>query len=190
MGYDPMNIWKGLYKSYAKGKHKDVHYKFTHRIIKSKELLSRYMKIKIHCEICPKVKETMEHIFLSCPRSQAIWTYVHPKIREILRTDFTRMDLILNKFPPNISIPRMQMAITIIEITMHTLWIDRNRILFERKEDHPTIEQSKHTIKRTFNKILENKFREYMPHGLVKFQNKFCHTPSIRWVGVTSQVSL
>ena len=179
MGYDPLLIWKGVHRTYAKGKHQDVHYKFLHRIIKSKCYLKRFLRINTECGSCAQA-ETIEHIFKDCYQAKAIWRAVDPTIEEILRpANFTRYDLILNKFPKNISIPKMQMVSTLIQIAMHTIWIHRNSVQFDKPEFRTTIEGSKQIIRDTFISILQKKFDEYMPNGMTKFRQNFCHTPTI-----------
>ena len=96
----------------------------------------------------------MECVTCSQKETKAIWSAVDLTIEEILRpANFKRFDLILNTFPKNISIPKMQMIINLIQITMHT-WVHNNTVQFDKAEFHPTVAGSRQRIRDMFIAIL------------------------------------
>ena len=188
LGYDPLCIWKMVYHSHAGGRYQDVHYKFLHRIIPSKEYIIKiffrrgynFRKMKITCKTCPRTLETIEHIFFNCYKAKLLWNFVYPTVYEILKTrNFKIFHLTLNKFPDNISIQKTKMVITLIQITLHTIWINRNKTLFDKVANRPTIMGSRSAILYAFYSCLKHKFQEYMPNSLAKYKENFCHTPRI-----------
>ena len=188
LGYKPECIWKLLFASYAQGCHQDVHYKLLHRVIPSKAYVSnRYGQRGLHfnrmntaCKTCPESLETNEHIFFQCEQAKSIWTYIYPTIQEILKPNkFKIFDLVLNKFPDKITIQKTKMVITLIQIALHAIWLTRNSTLFYRVQDQRTLTKNKNIIAYTFSKIFQKKLRQYMPGGLAKYRENFCHTPNV-----------
>ena len=152
--YNPDEIWKPVYISYAQGIHQDIHYKFLHRALPSKVFKSQrqnnYQQMTITCKTCPKSIETNEHIFHECKEADKILKFIYPTINEILK-------------PKN----------------FHTIWLNRNSILFDRRQDQRTFKRNKIIIYSTFSKIIKKKLKEYMPNSLDKFKANFCHTPQV-----------
>ena len=158
-----------------------------HRVIPSKIYIRdtfhnkghNFKNMKITCNLCPKSNESNEHIFHECRTAKATWSWVYPTIQDILNTNFKIFDLTLNKFPQGISMNKIKMVSTLIQITLHTIWLNRNKFLFDKVSDAPTLEGTLKQISSNFYQSIKKKFNEHMPNQLQKFRQTFCHTPKV-----------
>ncbi len=181
---NPDRMWRHVHSSYALGIYQDVHFKFLHRILPSNAYMQTrfrgpgFQNINVACPSCPNGKtETTEHIFMRCVAARPILDYIYPSLQALLGTPFKIFKLILNDFPGDTREKVPRMVITIIQITMYVIWLNRKRKRFHG-EDTP-IEQSRNTIKKHFKSVLDFKFRKHLPHRLAKFRENYCHTPQI-----------
>ena len=181
---DPETMWKHIYTSYADGWRQDIHYKFNHRILPTNAFLKHRFKGKGYenqsdiCPICQVQKETIQHLFFRCTGTRPILRYIYPSLTCLLRNkSFKIFKLVLNKFPPNTPTPVAQTCVTLVQITMHTIWGLRNEAKFNSKIK--TIEEAKSEIKSVFTDTLSRHFRKHNPGAITRFQLNFCHTPDI-----------
>ena len=181
---DPKTMWKHIFISYALGCHQDVHYRLLHRVLPTQAYMhlrfrgKGYANVDTSCQSCPNAVETNEHVFFRCRAATPLLTFIYPSIQLLLQDKpFKLFKLALNIFPAGVPVRQQQMAITILQITLHTIWRNRNKFKFESVR--PTVAESTHFIGRVFNSILQEQFDSYRNNGLVPFRNKYCHTPRI-----------
>ena len=131
------------------------------------------------CIHCPNRTENQYHVMLACAKAKSVWKYVSSTIEEILQTHSYKLpNLICGQFPSNTNDCKKKMVLTLIQIVMHSIWL--NRCSFVKKDSVlPTLRGTKNIIKNTFHKIICNKFWEMYPHKLAKFEKLFCHTPRV-----------
>ena len=181
----PDRMWKHIYASHALGAHQDVHFRFLHRILPCNDFIKNrfrgrgFHNLNSTCASCRNnVVETNEHMFFRCIPARLILHYIFPSIQILLRgKPFKIFKLVLNDFPPQIPDKSPKLVITIIQIAMYVIWNNRNKMKFHKHET--CIEESKSVINNTFATIIKRKFDQYMPHGLAKFRENYCHTPEI-----------
>lgn len=185
--YNPDVIWKLVYASFAQGRHQDIHFKYLHLKTPCKDFLRKQSEksgrtfhwSNTNCKFCPII-ENQDHIFLDCPQADLLWKYVFPAIRAILKPhSFRLQDLIAGHFHNDTNFNKRKLVLTIIQITMHTLWLNRNSFLFNKVVEHPTFRKSRNAIKLTFHRVILTQFKNHLPHQLAKFRKHFCHTPSV-----------
>ena len=185
-GCNPDNLWELVYATYALGKHQDIHFKFLHRIHKSNVFVKQrtpsmnWNQLNLKCAVCPDNIEDNEHIFFNCPAADLVWNFIYPTVQEILKPNpFKIPSLILNDFPQGTSIQKKKMVLTLIQISMHSIWMNRNKVLFDKANPQELLPLSENVIHYSFLKILKQKFREYLPNRMAKFRQDFCHTPLV-----------
>ncbi len=185
--YDKLLIWKFTYLTYSEGIHQDVYFRYLHiklptsyLIKKDKKAAGIYHSTMItSCMHCPNKTENQYHVIQGCIKAKPIWDHVYPTVTEILKTHSYKLpDLICGKFPPNVSDSKKKMVLTLIQITMHCIWHNRNAFV---KNDPilPTLKGSKSIIRNTFHNVIYTKFMDFYPNKIEKFQKLFCHTPKV-----------
>ena len=93
--------------------------KLVNKIIVSRNIFLKWERTDDgDCPIC-KVRETVEHIYFSCPRIQLIWT----NVGRIMKTRITWKKLILGFFyADNIHTKTLNLLLTIVMYTIHNAW--------------------------------------------------------------------
>ena len=77
--------------------------------------------------------ETNEHIFFQCPNAKPLWVFVKPTIMALLQEPTAKMfKCTLNIFPPNVSYERRALIVTLIQITLSQIWVNRNSLKFDK----------------------------------------------------------
>ncbi len=185
--YDSGDIWRFVYLTHSEGRHQDVHFRYLHIKLPTLYLIKKNhekagkdtFNMNVACIHCPTKVENQYHVIHQCVQAKPLWDYVYPNITEILKTHSYKLpDLICGKFPKGISDFKKRMVLTIIQITMHCIWLNRNS--FTHEDDVlPTLEGSRNIIKNTFHKVILTKLREFEPHNIDKFIKIYCHTPRV-----------
>ena len=177
-------MWKHVFTSYSLGYHQDVHYRFLHRVLPTQAYMhlrfrgKGYANMNTSCLSCPNVAETNEHIFFRCCAARPIMTFIYPSIQLLMQNKpFKLFKLALNDFPAAVPVRHQQMAITILQLAMYTIWRNRNTLKFEGTL--PPAAGSTVLIGRVFQSLLREQFDSYGPPGLIHFRTKYCHTPQI-----------
>ena len=119
---------------------------------------------KPFCNACGKT-ETLAHVFFECEEAYDIWTEIKPKISEVFECEeaydiWTEIKpkisevfegegvqcfkLALKLFPQGTTLGKRKMALTLLQIAMHQIWLNRN----SRK--HEGLKKNEHT---GFNKL-------------------------------------
>ncbi len=183
-GIEPEEMWKHIYTSHANGKQQDIHFKFIHRILPTNDFMKKRFKGRGYNQTDPKCKgctetETNEHIFFQCIHAKDLWAFIKPSIAKLLQnTPFKMFKLTMNTTHKNIALVRRKLVITLIQITLHTIWLNRNRLKF--KNEKPFIDASKRKIQNDFEYTIKNKYHNYIKKNMLeKFRKDFCHTPEI-----------
>ena len=184
LGVNPETMWKQVHISYAHGKYQDIHYRFLHRILPTNFYMKNRFKsrgfknMNPNCASCPNAQETQEHVFLECAKATPVMTYVTKSIDILLRRKpYNILDLLLNKFPNGTFLDIQRMVTGILQITMYTLWKNRNQKKFKKTDTHIT--ESKNTILKHFRSAILQEYNKLLPDTPDKFVRKFCHTPEI-----------
>ncbi len=188
--YHPDRMWKLLYYTYAYGQAQDTHYIYLHRKIPSKVDIrdnvnkkgGRSFKGDVACSVCVLHDEDQDHIIYNCCEAKRLWTFVYPTLVELLKPhSFKICDLVLGNFPAVFYFKKL-IALTLIQITMHTIWRNRNSFRFDPVNKKPTLKRSHGMIKKEFFRAIKNQYDELVKSQLVKFRNRFCHTPKVIWI--------
>ena len=107
--------------------------------------------------------------------AKRVWDLVYPTIKTLLRgTHFKITRLVVNSYLENVPLMVRRMINTILQITMHQIWLDRNLRQFESIST--PINKTRALISLTFNKVMRRTFRRI---PLAAFKAKCCHTPSV-----------
>ena len=131
----------------------------------------------MYCTTCPQNSrvENLYHLFIGCPRASEIWDVIWPSINQLTRNNpFNIQKLILNIHSTNLHINIRRMINTILQITMHRIWINRNS--WEKDHARIPLNESLARIRLAFSRAIRRKFRELSPD---KFRERYCHTPHI-----------
>ena len=119
--------------------------------------------------------ENLYHLFIGCPHASAVWDAVWPSINTLMRNNpFSIQKLILNIYTLNIHIDIRRMINTILQITMHRIWISRNS--WDKDKVRRPVNESLAHIRLAFNKAIRRRFRELSEDD---FREKYCHTRTI-----------
>ena len=129
-----------------------------------------------YCRRNNKLKiETHLHLFFDCPSAYAIWRYVRPII-ELLVPQQTKVQCFIFSFGTNmknfpISIQRLIM--TIVQLTLYHIWINRNCYSIEKKIIDQAVSMRK--IKTSFSRIVQNIFKKMCKgNNLANFRRNYC----------------
>ncbi len=187
--YHPGKMWKLVYHTYADGHEQDIHFLFLHRKVSTKMLIKQnkgrglnYNAMSTICSSCKISDEDQEHLFMECVEAQKLWDFVLPTLRELLKPhEFRIYDLILNKFPKVFHFKQL-IALTLIQITMRTIWLNRNSFRFDPISKKPSLVKSQRIIMKNFFRAINRQFEELLPNQLAKFRKRFCHTPKVIWL--------
>lgn len=176
----------------AKGRHQDVHFKWIHQIHPTNHFRfhrftggDNFRRASMFCVLCPTKAENHWHCFHKCHLAVRIWNVVWPTIRLLMRTDnFTIVRLLTNTYAQNVRLCVRRMITTILQIALHTIWINRNS--FVKDSVFPSLNLSLARMRLAFNKCVRKRFAD-LP--LAKFREFYCHTPQVcRVVGNTRVV--
>ena len=183
-GIEPDDLWKHVHTSHAHGKMQDIHYKFIHRVLPTNAFMAirfrgrGYNLQKPQCKSCGDI-ETNEHVFFRCQAARKILDYIKPTISKILENTPVRFfKLIMNTSHKNIPQVKRNLAMTLIQIAFHTIWINRNNHKYDDKI--VDFNASKAKIKNTFIDTIHTKYYQYTTQNRQhQFEPQFCHTPDI-----------
>ena len=187
-GFDPGKIWKFVYATHNPGYLQDMHFKVLHRIVPSKIFRQKrtqggrnFAREVLECKSCKGHLETNEHIFFNCKAADDIWHFLYPTLKSIMgiTTNFPVIPLILNRFPPGTPESKAKLVLTLIQIGLHAIWINRNKVLHDGEDPKKAVTDSEIIMQNTFFKVLKKRFREHMPDNLAKFKRAFCGTPAV-----------
>ena len=136
--------------------------------------------MSITCSSCNNSDEDQEHLFFNCNDASNLWDYVLPTLDPFLEPHPYRIyDLVLNKWPSNITYHKKLVALTLVQITMRALWVHRNLVRFASPGNKPSIRATWNSIKCNFTKAIHLQLNQMYPDELEKFKTRFCHTPRI-----------
>ena len=175
-------MWKGVYKSHARGYHQDAHYKFLHRVHATNTLLYHRLRRKGYqnpfCPSCDQY-ETHAHAFFECEHAYAVWRVVKPTLAILLSTTKVQLfKLVLNIFQAGVSIGVRNMVTTLLQTILHQIWLNRNFNKFEHR--YQPVEVSRALIATNFRSTLSQQFACFKTQNNVpKFRALFCHTPQV-----------
>ena len=190
---DPDAMWRHVYTSYAYGPQRDVHFRLLHRVLPTNAFMRQrfrgrgYQHLNTRCISCPNNVENIPHLFFQCLSATPLLTYIYPSVAQLLRFQpFKLFKITLNIFPPNVPLCIRHMVVTLVQITLYVIWLNRNA----RKFDGilTSIFDSQHRIRYLFQKVLTARFQKCLPNGLAHFRTHFCHTPQICQVVDNSQL--
>ena len=185
--YDHSQIWRFVYLTMSEGRHQDVHFRYLHIKLPTLYLMKKNNKAagKYHsnmvtaCMHCPMRTENQYHVMQGCTKAKPIWNYVYPTLSLILRTySYKLPDLICGKFPPGVNESKKKMVLTVIQITMHCIWMNRNSFL-KGDPNPPTRRGTECIILKSFHRAMLVKFMEFYPDKIDKFKKLYCHTPRV-----------
>ena len=185
-----------MYLTYSEGRHQDVHFRYLHiklptlyLIKKNNEKAGRDTSgMDIACMHCTRRVENQYHVMQQCIWAKPVWGYVFPNISEILKTySYKLPDLICGRFPLGVDDNKKKMVLTIIQITLHCIWMNRNSF-YHGDDPPPSPTATKNVIKSTFHNVILTKLREFGPEKIEKFKKVFCHTPRVVRVDMDQDV--
>ena len=175
------NAWKGIYSSHAPGKAQDVHYKFMHMALYTNQNLSKFQTIQPWCNACypAEITETHIHMLFKCKHAFLLWNKIIPLLKLILTLRTVKLiQILFNTFPNGTSPAERKLALTLTQITAHTVWLNRNNI--KHKGIFPNLETSHTQILHTFrNTIKANYNKRKRENEIQRFRTEFCFHPQI-----------
>ena len=175
-------IWKGTYTSYASGAPQDTHFKFLHGVHKTNWYLKKIMRnrtnTKPFCNACGKT-ETLAHVFFECEEACDIWKEIKPKIREVLEEEKVQcFKLALKLFPVGTSLNKKKMTITLVQIAMHQIWLNRN--LRKHEGVKKNTQASINCMDKYFREYIKCYYVTYSNENILNlFEQRFYQAPSI-----------
>jgi len=126
------DVWRGLERSKSENIIKEVRWRCIHRIVKTRYVLKVLWGYKVNsanCAVCGQV-ETLEHLFLECPRVFFVWQWVKRLLRPVvkdLRLDGLFIFLCNFDFGSQINV----IVMFVIETVLYCIWTFRNRATFD-----------------------------------------------------------
>ena len=178
--------WPCVYRSLATGNQQDIHYKFLHQILYTNKFCSKFKASPDHpkqhpfCDFCQRSGwervEDVYHLFFRCKLAQQVWVQVMPVINLITPSRVRRVEFLFSNFPPGISPHLQRLLISLLQITMQGIWINRN--FSKHKEVDPVIRTSVKQIFRSISHMVTAQFNSSKRrHSEHKFIQRFCANP-------------
>ena len=132
--YNWPNTWQGIWTTFSPGRYQEIHFKFLHLAIPTCERLSSWtstVKPNAYCKQClagrKQLTETDIHLFFSCPNAYGLWKWVKTIMGKLLPEHPARCFLYsMNIFPDDVPNNIRKLILTLIQITMHQIWVNRN----------------------------------------------------------------
>ena len=170
--------WPGTYPTYASGYQQDIHYKFLHQALYTNKLVSRFRDRQQHphCDMClAHGRETIEdvfHLFFKCRHADTIWNKITPLITTFFTKTIRRVQFLFNNFPEKTPTRIQQLVLSIMQITIQQIWMDRN--FFKHRGVIPDPDRTKKKIFIIVGNMITANFNvHYREHTLKKFDEKF-----------------
>ena len=129
-------VWSACHKGLNTGLENEVSYLAAHRVVKT----AAYLKFKCgmktiseFCEACGQI-EDLEHVFIQCEITERVWKEFIPILNKILPGElFTDAKvLFLRDFQTNHPKQAIQLAIYLMKMILHKVWLARCACLFEK----------------------------------------------------------
>ena len=178
--------WPCVYRSLATGHQQDIHYKFLHQILFTNKFCSRFKASPGHpkqhpfCDFCQRSGwervEDVYHLFFRCKLAQQVWVEVMPVINLVTPRWVRRVEFLFSNFPPGISPHLQRLLISLLQITIQRIWLNRN--FSKKKEVDPDIHTSVKQIFRSISHMVTAQFNSSKRrHSEHKFIQRFCANP-------------
>ena len=71
------------------------------------------------------------------------------------------------------------MILTLIQISLHNIWKNRNHILYDKLDNNQVILKAKASIKLQFIQTYTQIYKKFDTANLDNFKKHFCHTPKV-----------
>ena len=179
-------IFGNIFNTYAPGKFQELHYKFVHLALPTRELVAKMGhlgKTDINCTYCKRKGqlncENHPHLFFSCESAYEIWEGVRSTFSKFLpKGDVHFLQLALGVKTPQLTIANYKIVLTLLQICLKTIWENSNKSEFDSSEVDLRCTLPK--IFNTFYKIIRVQFRKAnQTNSLAKFRTTFCQGNSL-----------
>ena len=184
--YNWEDVWKGTCTSYAPGKYQETHYKFIHLALPTLQLLKKWNhngNLNPNCKACrADNKEKIEshlHLFFDCDKAFDVWRQVKKIIQKLIpKVKIQCFMFTMNIFPKEVSETMKRLIITLIQLTIHNIWLNRNRFHFEQKKQD--VAMSLNYIQKLFRDIIKSIHNKLKREGnLYKFRMEYCESNNL-----------
>ena len=131
-------VWLACHKGLNTGHENEESYLAAHRVVKT----AAYLKFKCgmktiseFCEACGQI-EDLEHVFIQCEITERVWKEFIPILNKILPGElFTDTKvLLLRDFQHNHPNRAIQLAIYLMKMILHKVWLARCARLFDKNQ--------------------------------------------------------
>ena len=172
--------WPAVYSTYASGFHQDTHYLFLHCALYTNLFLSKfhYPNTNKYCDFCEargkKRDENNFHLFFECKPADRLWKKVTPLLKLVLAThQLNRTKCLFNFFPPGRTNHVRKIALSILQIILHKIWLNRNEYKHNGVPSDPEI--SKKVIFNDIVHMVKARYNVYRRRNKLKrFKKLFC----------------
>ena len=180
------NTWLGIWTTFSPGRYQEIHFKFIHLAIPTYERLSSWKSTVMpnaYCKQClvgrNQVTETDVHLFFACPNAYGLWKWVKTIIKKLLPDHPARCLLYsMNIFPDDVPNNVRKLILTLIQITMHQIWVNRNSNHLTQPD--PDFRASITQIKNEFVFIILSIHKKHSEeHRLPLFRTNYCNNQLI-----------
>ena len=194
--YNWPNPWMAVWTSFSPGRYQEIHFKFLHLAIPTNEKLHKWTSKVVpnaNCKQCllrqnPQI-ETDIHLFFSCPNAFGLWKWVKTIIMKLLPNHPARCFVYsMNIFPDDVPNNIRKLVLTLIQITMHQIWVNRNSNL--TKPDSDLISAIAQIRNEFLYIILSIHKKHNEEHRLVVFRKNFCQNNQLISLGADNSIEV
>lgn len=169
-------VFKEVHNNFVDPIYRELNWKIVHNILPTKALLNKWNIIRSNtCPLCSNSPELLDHLFLSCPKIQALLRYVKDILGKIYQNPimFNRQQML---FMMDLPQQYKDTYLFIMSIYKYSIWIFRNKVVFEKYtlQSNAMIQYFRSKLVQRINVDfyrLKNNVADKWPQGIALLQN-------------------
>ena len=159
--YQWSELWSQIHITLSPGSYQELHFKFVHRGLPVNEIVAKWKRVENDvdplCKSCTNHSlhnvETHLHLFFDCDTAYEIWAAIKPLLQALIpEGKISCWLLTMSIFPKGVSTFRKKLATTLIQISLHEIWCNRNLI---ENDGQPDISTSIIKIKNFYLRLVQ-----------------------------------
>ena len=178
--------WQYLHNSFSPGKYQELHYKFLHLALPTRKRIATWRSmghLNPNCVYCRQNNtlkvETHLHLFFDCPIAFELWSSIKTIIQKLIPAQRVQTFMLtMGIFPTTATITTKRLIATLIQLTLHAVWINRNMICMDQEQ--PVLDISIGKIQRKFKTAINAVYKKMkMAHNVAGFRKNYCHNNTL-----------
>lgn len=194
---DWTGVWSNLHYTYAAGYYQDIHYLFLHCALYTNQFCSKFTEpaVPAFCDFCVLKNgnnrvENNFHLFFECKPADHVWKKVLPLVKILTKSsNIQRTSILFNTFPPGWQNHVKKLVLSIFQIIVYRIWINRNHFKYKQGKVLSDPDLSKTVIFRNIIDMVKAKFNVFKRRGKLKeFRKLFCFEHKFCFVDAKQQI--